>query len=102
MGAMATKNCGRDRHRIAVSDSDEEAADMSAARELAPGRSLPPSLPPPADGRCFLFDHLNPDTFEIVLDELQTRDLVAFIQTSKTAKDIVDKYVDHSVKKGER
>ena len=91
--------------------------------EIPPGRSLPPVLPPPEDGRCLLLDrchadvfevsvphggsrkalhHSNLTVFEMVLDRVSTRDLVALMVTSRGAKAVVDQYVEHRLRKDQR
>ena len=70
--------------------------------QLPPGRSLPPVLPPPEDGRCLLLDCCHADVVEIVLDRVSTRDLVALMVTSRGAKGVVDQYVEHRLKKDQR
>ena len=79
-----------------------EGGDAEDRKELAPGRSLPPLLPPPEDGRCLLLDCCHADVFEMVLDRVSTRDLVALMVTSKGAKAVVDQYVEHRLKKDQR
>ena len=82
--------------------SDEEVGSVWEQLNLPPGRSPTPQIAPPLNGRCFLLDCLNADAFEMVLDKMSTRDLVALMVTSKNAKSIVDQYVEHKLRKDQR
>ena len=42
---------------------------------------------------CPLLDLLNAEAFELILDKLSVRDVVALMLTSKTARGMVDQYV---------
>lgn len=78
------------------------AASPPTVVELPPGRSMPPILPPPEGENCPFFDLSNDDIYEMILERLSTRDLVALMRTSRRAKATVDSFVRHSVYKGDR
>ena len=82
-----------------MDQSEGEDTDDIPELPPAPGRSLPPVLPPPEDRRCPLLDRCHADVFEMILDRLSTRDLVALMITSRGAKAVVDQYVEHRMTK---
>jgi len=99
MGGVSNKMAGKPIQPPNFVDLSE--GEMVDRHELPPGRSLPPHLPPPQDGRCFLLD-CHADIFEMVLDRVSTRDLVALMVTSNSAKGVIDQYVEHRLKKDQR
>ena len=97
MGGVSNKMAAKPSQQVVELNEEE----MEDRHELPPGRSLPPHLPPPQDGRCFLLD-CHADIFEMVLDRVSIRDLRAFMVTSKSAKGVIDQYVRHRLKKDQR
>ena len=102
MGGTSSTRAAKRHQPPNQGEMSEEEAWSVGIPDLPPGRSLTPQLAPPMNGRCFLLDCLNADTFEVVLDKMSTRDLVAFMVTSKNAKSIVDQYVEHKLRKDQR
>ena len=101
MGGVSNKMAAKPSPQSNPMDQSD-GEDTDDRRELPPGHSMPPVLPPPEDGRCPLLDCCHADVFEMILDRVSTRDLVALMVTSRGAKAVVDEYVEHRLRKDQR
>ena len=105
MGGVSNKMAAKPTTQSNPTMDKSEGEDTEDIPELPPdppGRSLPPVLPPPDDGRCPLLENCHADVFEMILDRVSMRDLVALMVTSRGAKAVVDQYVEHRMRKDQR
>ena len=86
MGAVVSKTGSKRSQR----DCDKLPTFDNISKE---SRLSPAHPTPPTDGSCPLLELISTEVFELILDKLSLRDVVALMLTSKTAKAMVDHYI---------